>query len=45
VPVKVHSMVGIIPMLAVAVIDEQPLENATAAGKQFADYLEREGLR
>jgi hypothetical protein len=45
VPVKVHSMVGIIPMLAVAVIDEQVLENATAAGKQFADYLEREGLR
>ncbi|HET9256408.1 MAG TPA: glucosidase [Pseudonocardiaceae bacterium] len=44
VPVKVHSMVGIIPMLAVAVIDERTLEIATAARKQFAEFLNREGL-
>jgi hypothetical protein len=44
VPVKVHSMVGIIPMLAVTVIDEQMLEVATAARKQFAEFLDREGL-
>jgi hypothetical protein len=44
VPVKVHSMVSIIPMLAVTVIDEQMLENATAACKQFAAFLNREGL-
>ncbi len=45
VPVKVHSMVGIIPMLAVAVIDDQLLERAVAPGKQFAEFLDREGLR
>jgi len=45
VPVRVHSMVGIIPLLAVAVIDERQLEHSIAPGKQFADFLEREGLR
>ena len=45
VPVKVHSMVGIIPMLAVAVIDDQLLERAVAPGKQFAEFLDRQGLR
>jgi hypothetical protein len=45
VPVKVHSMVGIIPVLAVAVIDEQMLEGSAAPGKQFARFLDREGLR
>ena len=45
VPVRVHSMVGIIPMLAVAVIDEQQLGNSVAPGKQFAGFLERQGLR
>jgi hypothetical protein len=45
VPVKVHSMVGIIPMLAVTVIDEQILEFVTTASKQFAEFLNREGLR
>jgi hypothetical protein len=44
VPVKVHSMVGIIPMLAVAVIDEQALDKATAAGKQFAEFVNRQGM-
>jgi hypothetical protein len=45
VPVKVHSMVGIIPLLAAAVIDEQLLGRATAPGKQFAAFLDRHGLR
>jgi len=45
VPVRVHSMVGIIPMLAVAVIDEQQLEQSVAPGRQFAAFLDRQGLR
>jgi hypothetical protein len=45
VPVKVHSMVGIIPMPAVTVIDEEMLEIATAPSAQFAYFLNREGLR
>jgi hypothetical protein len=45
VPVKVHSMVGIIPMLAVAVVDEQVVAPAVATGKQFAGFLDRHGLR
>jgi len=44
VPVKVRSMVGIIPMLAAAVIDEHMLDRALTLSKQFADYLERHGL-
>ncbi len=45
VPVRVHSMVGIIPILAVAVIDEQQLEQSVAPGRQFAAFLDRQGLR
>jgi hypothetical protein len=41
VPVKVHSMVGIIPMLAAAVVDQRTLDDAVAMGKQFAGLLER----
>jgi hypothetical protein len=44
VPVKVRSMVGIIPMLAAAVIDEAMLDRVLLAGKSFARFLEREGL-
>jgi hypothetical protein len=44
VPVKVRSMVGIIPMLAAAVVDEEMLDRALTVSKQFADYLERHGL-
>jgi len=44
VPVRVRSMVGIIPMLAAAVIDEHMLERALVVSKQFADYIERHGL-
>jgi len=44
VPVRVRSMVGIIPLLAAAVVDEQMLDQAMTVSKQFADYLERRGL-
>jgi hypothetical protein len=45
VAVKVHSMVGIIPLLATAVIDEQMFDRSVTFGKQFADFLDRDGLR
>ena len=44
VPVKYRSMVGIIPMLTAAVIDEGMLNQAETVGKQFADFLSRNGL-
>ncbi len=44
VPVQSHSMVGIIPALAAAVIDEEDLNRAIALGKNFAGFLDREGL-
>src|SRR3954447_5245756 len=44
VPVEVRSMVGIIPMLAAAVIDESMLDRVLQVGKSFPRFLEREGL-
>jgi hypothetical protein len=44
VPVKVRSMVGIIPVLAAAVIDEDTVERAVEVGKESAWFLERIGL-
>ena len=44
VPVKVHSMVSMIPALAAAVIDEDDLRRALTVGKHFADLLGRQGL-
>jgi hypothetical protein len=44
VPIKVHSMVAMIPLLASAVIDEDVLEQSLVVGKRFADYLHRRGL-
>jgi hypothetical protein len=44
VPVRVRSMVGIIPMLAAAVIDEQMLERALATHRRFADSIQRQGI-
>jgi hypothetical protein len=43
-PVKVRSMVGIIPALAAAVIEENDLRHSLMVGKQFAGLLAREGL-
>jgi hypothetical protein len=45
VPVKVRSMVGMIPALAAMVIDESMLDRSLAVGKQFAGFLRRHGLR
>jgi len=44
IPVKARSMVGMIPLLAVAVMDESMVRNAMKFGKQFADFLGRQGL-
>ncbi len=44
VPVKVRSMVGLIPALAAVVIEEDDLRQSLAVGKQSADLLIREGL-
>jgi hypothetical protein len=44
VPVKVRSMVGIIPALAAAVIDGDMLQTAMSMNKRFMDFLQREGV-
>jgi hypothetical protein len=44
VPVKVRSMVGIIPVLAAVVIGENDLQQSLVVGKQFAEFLGRRGL-
>jgi hypothetical protein len=44
VPVKARSMVGVIPVLAAAVIDQPMLDEAVRLGKQFADFLQRRGM-
>jgi hypothetical protein len=44
VPVQVRSMVGMIPVLAAAVVHESDLERALVVGKQFADLLGRADL-
>jgi hypothetical protein len=45
VPVKVRSMVGIIPALAAAVVGEDDLRQSLVVGKRFADFLDRHSLR
>ena len=44
VPVKVRSMVGIIPVLAAVVVDQQLLRESQLLDKQFAGFLDRLGL-
>jgi hypothetical protein len=44
VAVKVRSMVGIIPTLAAAVVDESMLERSLIVAKKFPRLLRREGL-
>ena len=44
IPVKVRSMVGMIPLLAVAVLDEGMLDRSLTVGKHFAGFLQRQGL-
>jgi len=45
VPIKVRSMVGIIPMLAVGVVDEQGLDRSLRVGKHFSRLLEQRGVQ
>jgi hypothetical protein len=44
VPVKVRSMVGMIPLLAAGVVDESTLRLSLIVGKQFASLLGSRGL-
>ncbi|MFI5042869.1 MAG: glucosidase, partial [Acidimicrobiales bacterium] len=44
VPVKVHSMVGIIPALACLVLDQEAIERSRVVGKRFFDLLEGRGM-
>jgi Glycosyl hydrolase family 63 C-terminal domain len=44
IPVKVRSIVGIIPALAAAVVDGGTLRHAMSMNKRFMDFLSREGL-
>ena len=44
VPVKVRSMVGIIPMLAAAVVDEEMIQQSMVLSKVFPRFLRDEGL-
>ena len=41
VPVKVRSMVGIIPAMAAAVVDDSDVRQSLAFGKGFADFMVR----
>ena len=44
VPVKVRSMVGIIPLLAAVIVDEAVIARSETVGKQFARLLNARGL-
>jgi hypothetical protein len=44
IPVRARSMVGMIPLLAVAVVDERLIMDALKFGKSFSAFLERHGL-
>jgi hypothetical protein len=45
VPVRVRSMVAMIPLLAVAVVNEQAIDESLVTDKGFAHYLQHHGLR
>jgi hypothetical protein len=44
IPVKTRSMVGVIPVLAAAIVDQRMLDDSLRLGKQFADFLRRQGI-
>jgi hypothetical protein len=44
IPVETRSMDGIIPALAAAIVDQSFLDQSLRLGKQFADFLHRQGL-
>ncbi len=41
VPLKVRSMVGVLPMTAFAVVDQEAIEQARVVGKRFSKLLDR----
>jgi hypothetical protein len=43
-PIRVRSAVGVLPLLAVAVLEERTLGQARVLGKGFAEYLQRRDL-
>ena len=43
-PVRVHSMVSMIPMLAGGVVGEESLGGSLTVGKQYARFLDRHGV-
>ena len=43
-PIKVHSMVGLIPLLPVASIPERMVRRGQSLGKRFASFMESEHL-
>src|ERR1700761_3623262 len=43
VPVRTRSMVGVIPILGAAVVDQGLIDQSLRLGKQFADFLRRAG--
>jgi hypothetical protein len=43
-PVRVRSMVGMIPLLAISVVDPSMMRDAMKFGKQFMDFLDRRDL-
>ena len=43
-PIKAKSMVGMIPLLAVTIVDQQLLQDAMKFGKQFSAFLEKRSL-
>jgi hypothetical protein len=45
VPIKVRSMVGVLPLTAFAVVDDAAIARARTMGKHFARLLERHGER
>jgi hypothetical protein len=44
VPVRVRSMVAMIPLLAAAVVNEEVIDQSLVTDKMFADHLRRHGL-
>src|SRR5712691_9342871 len=43
-PVKAKSMAGMIPLLAVSAVERRVLDDALKFGKQFAGFLEKQGI-
>jgi hypothetical protein len=45
VPVRVRSMVSVIPALAAGTVDESVLDRSLVVGKEFSRFLQRHGMR